>query len=180
MHRISVARNLPVATLRSTPREGDGSPSLRLATKEKRTTEARALCIKNAERQERRAYKKAGERGLEKRIARMQAHRDAEPVISHAHDGTPIESLARKKVVRKPAQRNTPRKPSARIHRSYRPEILERRKNNALLRDIKRAFKKALRYAARQSKKYGYSIYLIILELFYLKFKQFHNEPREA
>lgn len=172
MHRNRAVRNLPIFDSRSTPREGDGSPILQMATEEKRTPEARILYGKNAERQKRRAYKKAGEKGLEKYIAHLQAQRGyTESNTEQDLDGAPVKPLARKKATSKPARRSVLRKPAAKVRRVYHPEIIERKKSRALLRDIKRAFKKALMYAARQSKEYGYSFCLVILELFFLRLK---------
>lgn len=164
---------------RPAPREGDGSPSLRAEVESKRTDDARIKHAKALERNKRRSAKKAaecyakeGELGLEKLIAQMQEERggtSTSVVEDNLHLFIPQVKHGAKRIRSKPAKRLATTTTKPRIRRKRNLAALERRKSNALLREVKRIFKKALSFAARQCKKYGHSLYWIILGLFCLR-----------
>lgn len=175
MHNHNRVLTIP----RPTPREGDGSPLLKAEAENKRTDEARIRHAKALERNKRRSARKAaecysreGEVGLEKLVAQMQKERGCTSATATEDNISLCATQASqrpKRIRSKPAKRRTAHTATPRILRKHSPAVLERRRNNSLLRDVKRVFKKALSFAARQSKKYGHSIYLIILGLFCLR-----------
>lgn len=180
MRGLSFARTSTVVS-RPTPREGDGSPQLKVDVEKKRTSEARVRRAKTLERHERRKYKRAGEIGLEKLIAYRQKQRDCvitETINTLQQELTQVQKQ-RKSTPSKPARRHTHVKAPTRVPREYKPETLEKRKTIAQLREIKRVFKKVLKFAMRQSKKYGHVFYLAILHLLCSKYQSWVLQNRQ-
>lgn len=150
-------------------REGNESPVLKAITSEQRTSEARDTHQRTLKRRSERAWKKAGEEGVR---SLTESRR-----LMFSHSDNPLdtaESLQWLEQKNKPSTRKPASSPrlvrvATRTPRRYSPEALERKKTTASFREAKRVLVKALRFAARQSKKYGHSIYLIILGLFCLR-----------
>lgn len=159
------------------PREGDGSPKISKKIAQERSEAAKERHKKNHKRAQRRTYKKAGERGLQKNIELQQKRREAarrkdgeEASQQQFYIGTPLEPYVKRKVhARKPAGKIPTQKSIKKASRLINPDMLEQKRRNMELREIKRIFKKVLSFAMRQGKKHGLELYFAIVDFICIK-----------